>query len=371
MANKIITDIPIGSTMNWGQQVNNNFNIIDKEIKKIYNNINGTQALVGADIPYIDLRDEWYWVSIIIVPENTIYKDKNLQAGAIILRYYSKDSNPDPNSGTAVFNEFIRTDEKWLDNKIPSLFAAAYIYDIYKFTNGKILLLEDGDQYTTFDGKSYKRGTILVRTQRFGSLYGNDYIAATFNNYPIAAEYYIPQMQSEKPYQLTFIKTDYVTWFFNSQNKTYTLPSIGLGNFNYFTIAKNSDGDSISVLMNGSAINLCTEYDENNIPCYSLDTTNNILSIHFAVTKKQDDIEQCGNNVLLHTNWTAYTSEDTSNGGKRDTEELIYIAHSTQQHYNANGNGDKNLFDINCDISHLTTETIKCTFWFTYKNNFA
>ena len=356
----------IGSNDNWGAVVNENFRIIDQELKKLHNNVNATQLLVGANVPYIDLNNERFFVEILIpnsngISFNTGSNNVILNQGDVVLKYYPKKvkritSNKVPNE------IYVRQQGKWMDSVVPPLYCAAYVLNVLIINSAGQIQASNSD--TVLDGVQYHRGEILVRTQSFGSLYGNDYISVTFNKYPSMGDYYIPEIAPESPYNLTFEKTDYVTWFISNNaddtngddipdTYSYALPSIGLGNFNYFTIDRTGEA-SYTVSMNGNT--LTTDSTKN--AYYEID--DGFVNISFAMSAGNiDKIDD----IAVSVNWTEVESDD-------NLENPIMIDHFWRRYFY---NSKLNIFwRISCDVKRIQIGTpIKCVFWFTHKNNFA
>lgn len=260
----------IGSTINWGATVNENFRILEKEIHKIYTSFNTLKSSIGAEIPYVKVDEKEFFVNLYIVmgDDTSIIYFNGVRhaAGSIILQTYAKDNLTD-DSESGSWYTYDNQAKTW-SAQLP-LFLAMYVRNIYKVTTtGKSVVSKDevnsAEQIMKgILGDAYKKGDLIVRTQEFGSIYG-DYTAMSFKKYPPMGEYFIPKIQAQ-PYEAVFEKTDYVTWFeagtrvTDEEGKTkhtlsYSLPAIGFRAYNYFCYKPNSVDSSDRLLsINGSA----------------------------------------------------------------------------------------------------------------------
>ena len=221
----------VGSTANWGSIINDNFTFLSDEIKKLYSSFNTVQALVGANTPYIKIDENQYFVKL------TRYRQDGADENSpvyIRFEYYSKSSlknNPDtPNNSTSTYilnsnaNEWV-SELGEVDAQSPPFFLGAYIFDFEDEINST-------SETINVTGTDFHKNDFMVHFHALGSLYGNNAVSASvFKKYPPMGEYYKPILNTENPYKLEFERIDYVDWFRNEDNLTYTLPSIGYGSF--------------------------------------------------------------------------------------------------------------------------------------------
>jgi hypothetical protein len=243
----------IGSKTNWGAKVNENFRIIEQEIHKIYTSFNTLKSSIGAEIPYVKVDEKEFFVDLYIftgkIGESIFFEGKDYIVGSVILKTFPKSKEGECKDSYTYDNR-----AKTWSSQLP-LFLAMYVRNIYQPTSndksdepneGPIpeneVVGPEGIMRSVL-GDEYKRGDLIVRTQEFGSIYG-DYTAMSFKKYPPMGEYFIPKIQAQ-PYRAVFEKTDYVTWFeagtgvADEEGKTkhtlsYSLPAIGFRAYNYF-----------------------------------------------------------------------------------------------------------------------------------------
>lgn len=244
----------IGTSGNWGSTVNQNFIKISNEIQKIYQTINSAQSLIGANVPYINVNKQLrYFVKVYHQAKNVPPSSDKISAPEgisldkinCILKFYGEVQN---DSGTFLQQTetyYYHTDNdealKW--NPILPMYSASYVMGVYAFDeegNTQDMLEENIEQTSTIM-PSWDKSDILVVVPEFGSVYGDNY-TASFKKYLPIGDYYKPELATD-PYQLKFIKKDFVSWYQEQAALAYTLPAIGLGVFNNFTLTKVAENE--------------------------------------------------------------------------------------------------------------------------------
>ena len=218
----------IGSKGNWGTAINSNFRIVDRELRKIYSNINALQSLLGSNMPYVKLDDYKYFVSFV---DDDVSK-------TIVIKYFNKTHAAGDGEGTATYT-YDYDSNVWTPSAPPAGTAAYVIQGL----NSSGLP----------GGQTFERGDFAVVVEEFGSIYGNNFVSRIYKKYPTLGEYYIPQENQQAPYKLIFTKTNYVDWFQISEPIKFLLPNIGLSTFNYFTYKNRTytiNGENTSVVDN-------------------------------------------------------------------------------------------------------------------------
>jgi len=246
--NKIGLQLPIiGQSGNWGRAVNQNFNIIGDEINKIYNNMNTLQYLIGANVPYIKVDEEQYFVIISCLSKEITENGVTLPTGSYILRYYKKDNSIRESVITTPSKTYYLSavpESSWRP-AIPT-FVGAYVVGFDNDYQSEINYEDLADkQESPFDSifENFVRGDLIVPVPEFGSIYG-DNLTINFKKYPSSNEYYTPIMPRDEPYLLQFDKQNYVDWFRKKSLLEYKLPTIGMGSFNTFLLSEATNDKS-------------------------------------------------------------------------------------------------------------------------------
>ena len=214
----------LGSTGAWGTTINNNFRYLNNQIQQTNTNMNALRNLIGAGVPYIDYRDEYAFVKIVITPDGTsdyivtlnFFSHTNLLADTVTAQaeYSSKNG--------------------W-ETK-PPLWIGTHVAGVTNNTGIPIATI------SIFAKENVQRGDFLIATQQFSSIQEADSALLYFNKFAELGSYVVPRLGTE-PYQLCFDVVNYVDWWtsINAQsviNTTtgsstfeYTLPSIGYRSF--------------------------------------------------------------------------------------------------------------------------------------------
>lgn len=308
----------IGSTSEWGSLINANFTKIDTQLRIIQNNINATSSLIGANIPYVNIKDDHYFVSIIK------YQDTK----QIELRYFNKDKD------ITIEIPYINTDGHW--NIEPPLYVGAYVIDSYIEENGGYASLfsekiEDnykGD-YTgniesnktdgdfAVDEVIFHRGDFLVLTRQFGSVYSDNVIDIKCKKYPAIDGYFLPSVESNH-YYLKFNKTNYVDWYESRNSLEFTLPSLSLAPFAYLTIS--FDNDSYTVKLNDKDVNKLAETADSMNPHYK--ESNGKIQFIFRISNPEG---LNANQFYINTKTSLLTDTTDITGTKTVQEKIIAI----------------------------------------------
>lgn len=253
---------PVGYSGNWGSIVNQNFIKVADEIQKIYQAINSAQSLIGANIPYINVdKEKHYFVEVYhkagvkFTPgPNTISGPENgsLEHVDCILKFYGEVKNGSVTSlqQTQTYYYYTESDNEhalgW--NPILPMYIASYVMGVYAFDKeGNTQdMLEAKIKQTSTLMPSWDKSDILVVVPEFGSIYGDNY-TISFKKYLPIGDYYKPVLATI-PYRLEFIKTDFVSWYQEQPALDYTLPAVGLGIFNSFSVTRNASNEYSSTV---------------------------------------------------------------------------------------------------------------------------
>jgi hypothetical protein len=337
---------PVGSSGNWGSAINKNFLIINDEINTLYQRVQQFASLLGNEIPYIKTDERQFFVVIQQVTDNV----KKYDPGSVSWRlsYFPKkedvlkDGKVDMSKTTASYEYTKQTDGFAWVPAIPN-FLAAYILSIGKITKGSTgygafvpneeIKLESID---VFGNTAYKKSDLMVRSQSFGSIYG-DYSVVTFKKYPPMGEYYRPMLASGTPYTLEYEKQTYVDNFFDEKNSKYTLPSIGMGTFLRYEFKKSTEWEN-TLNGNSNPDNITIESEQ--------------ITFHFDVA---DGSQLC---MILEPQIQWYIKADGSGA-----YEPVFIGFS----YESESQSGITTYTITVDTSAVELgETIKADIYFTH-----
>lgn len=255
----------VGSAGPWGQTLNNNFRFIDQELRKMHEKVEATSNLIGANVPYVNVNDNYRFVDII----------KNANKITFQYKTYEKENNLGGifTYDTSTYN--------W-NGQNPPLFIASYVDSIKE---GSDILPS-----ITLDTETFVQGDIIVIVQQLGNIYGSNNTPITFKKYLPVPEVYVPFLTTDEPYKLKFERKNYSTAYDELENKQFILPSIGLGVFNYL---KYNNGN---YSVNGGTSN-------------SASTPDNILTWDLST---QIEPNTTANDYLVHVNFFISSSPDAA-----------------------------------------------------------
>lgn len=255
----------VGSVGPWGQTLNNNFRFVDQELRKMHEKVEATSNLIGANVPYVNVDDNYRFVDII----------KNANKITFQYKTYEKENNPN-NDFTYDISTYT-----WEDQN-PPLFIASYVDNIREGNNTLPSI--------TLDTETFVQGDIIVIVQQLGSIYGSNNTPITFKKYLPVPEIYVPFLTADEPYKLKFERKNYSAAYDELENKQFILPSIGLGVFNYL---EYNDGECS---INGGASN-------------SINTPDNILTWDLPI---QIEPNTTANDYLVHVNFFISSISDAA-----------------------------------------------------------
>ena len=212
-----------GSTVNWGEIINENFTIIDGELNKIVAELELTRALLGSGVPYYkQLKDN----------------DGNSYNFVLIKPRDIDDPKP-----YQYFDLFYYTDVHYNSGKLEgvgeplkySTYNLSTANNIDTLTNGigAYVLNEDEDEdgiSISYAGKpiTVKRGDLLVITEQVGSLLDSKEGKNQFELYPISGLYIEPIVTytgtpDAKTLYIDYHKKTYPEWVARDKTTTYTV----------------------------------------------------------------------------------------------------------------------------------------------------
>lgn len=251
----------VGAISNWGAIINRNFEQTDAEFNKIYSNINMINELVGANVPYIDIREDYKFLDI------ECSKNGSDEDITYTFKYYKEVEDTD-SQDSYEYRKVGDTSGWSADKGAPPAFLGSYV-------RNTTIVNTDGtsekDTIELFD-ISFARGDFVVVTQIFDTITSTEPTAVVYKKFAPMGEYYIPALNTTNPYELVFNKTTYVDWLAQQNSLKYILPSIGYRDFNYFTVAKDENG-AFSFSVNGTKID------------YSLENETLVFSFLFSGTE--------------------------------------------------------------------------------------
>ena len=235
----------------WGNNINNNFRILERSINNIYNEVNRAQSIIGAGAPLYKELDTHYFVYI---------KKRPVSAGqawtstdGFVLTYYSKNLFGTSHDAQDV-NEFIQQLVSSVNLSLPTYYTSPKsddelnVQSIPLYVGAYILNADNnsdlGEFSTLYHGSNYTfvQGDLMVRVSEFGSLYSENYESVSFRPYPHANKYAQPVLGLDTPYRFTYKFHNIVSWLFE-QTKTYTLPAMGYGIYYKEEWNRTSDND--------------------------------------------------------------------------------------------------------------------------------
>ena len=181
----------IGSTNNWGQIINNNFRLLDDNIKSIAGEVRAIAGFSGFQLPYI----QWYTDST-----SNEYKFIAWDGNDTFTFYTKVIGTKNQETGCIEITgdaDVCKSISEWANNSLIIANTAAYaIHDMTKGSNGCPI--------------TAKRGDLLVFTVEVGSSSSNQ-TSKQIKVYPATGIWMKPNSISAEN-QMQFIQSDYVEW---------------------------------------------------------------------------------------------------------------------------------------------------------------